>query len=224
MSMHAASVDGPPRHLRRRELRKRKTVRKSGLSAEIAKLTSELAVAEDERDAALKQADEAAAAELRVIEESLEVDARAATISDRVARLEAENEGLRESVKTLSLYRPSSSVDEEPDDNIPDDATSWTEVAEHLPSLTGPGIAFTDRALDSAVNPRYPHPDKMWHALRSLERVGRAYNELGAELGMRFEDFALQRGGLDVALQDSTYEPGCFFPTSKTRSTAAFHT
>jgi len=51
----------------------------------------------------------------------------------------------------------------------------------------------------------------MWRALRALERVGRRYNELGAELGMRFEDFATEQGGIEVALQDSTYEDACFF-------------
>lgn len=51
----------------------------------------------------------------------------------------------------------------------------------------------------------------MWEALRALERVGHAYNELGADLGMRFDKFAIQEAGLDIALQDGAYEDDCWF-------------
>lgn len=179
------------------------------LNAELAELSQELAVVEEERDGAMKQAEEAAAAELKVIEESLEVDARAATLGERVAKLEAENAGLRRSVKTLSIHKADIGDEAEAADVVPEELSTWEEVAEHLPSLAGPGFALTDEAL--GCMPRYPHPHKMWRALRALERVGRDYNELGAELGMRFEDFAIERGGIEVALQDSTYEEACFF-------------
>ena len=47
------------------------------LQTQISELTSELAALEEERDAALEQAEQAEAAELKVIEESLEVEERA---------------------------------------------------------------------------------------------------------------------------------------------------
>ncbi len=181
------------------------------MKPEISELSQQLAAVQEERDEALKQAELAASAELKVIEESLEVDARAASLGDRLAKLEAENSGLRESVKTLSVHRAAISDEEDEDEPVPDEVTTWNELAENLAALAGPGFALTDLALGCADRPRYPHPDRMWRALRALERVGRAYNELGADLGMRFEDFAMEWGGIEVALQDSGYEEVCFF-------------
>jgi hypothetical protein len=95
---------------------------------------------------------------------------------------------------------------EEEDDIIPSEVRSWGEIAEYLPELSGPGFHITDRALDCADGSgRYPHPNAMWRALKALEKVGRAYNEMGAELDMRFEQFARQLGGIEVALQDNDY-------------------
>jgi hypothetical protein len=50
----------------------------------------------------------------------------------------------------------------------------------------------------------------MWRSLRALERIGRLYNEMGAELGVRFDQFAAEQEGLTIALKDRSYE-NCWF-------------
>lgn len=183
------------------------------VNAQLAEAAQALEATEKERDAAVTRAEEAAAAELKVVEESLGIEARAAELAERVAQADAENSALRQSVKTLSIYRDDSSGEGEDDgEDVPDQVSSWEEVAEHLPEIVGPGFAITHQAEECAEGKgRYPHATAMWEALRSLERIGRIYNELGADLGMRFDEFASQEAGLDVALQDSTYEDDCRF-------------
>jgi len=183
------------------------------LKVQLTEIQQELAAAEEERDAALKQAESVADNELKVIEESLGIEERAAASSARVAELESENAALRESFKTIATYQPDVGNEESGDvDAAPEEASSWDEVSQHLPELAGPGFALTSQAEECAADGnRYPNPSAMWKALRALERVGRSYNEQGASVGMRFEEFASREGGLDVALQDSSYREECFF-------------
>lgn len=161
-----------------------------------------LDIAEGERDEAFEQATRSEAEELRAIEEAMEH-------SERVQLLEIENKNLRDNMRAMAQFEDEGAEGE--DDVIPLEVQSWENIAEFLPELSGPGFHLTDRALDCADGSgRYPHPDSMWRALRALEKVGRAFNEMGAELDMRFEQFARQRAGIEVALQDGDYAD-CWF-------------
>jgi hypothetical protein len=179
----------------------------------VTKVKEDLEAAEEERDAALRQAETAATNELKAIEESLEIDARAEELGQRVAELESTNQALQENLKAIATYREPGPEEEAEDPPVlPETVETWQDLTELLLELDGPGFRLTDRALECAEGKgRYPHPDAMWRALRSLERVGRAYNELGADLGRRFDEFALEHGGIEVALQDTSYELDCFF-------------
>jgi hypothetical protein len=185
------------------------------LQVQLTETTDRLADAEAERDAARSQAEAAMQNEMEVIDEAITIEGRSAELVERVAKLESENAALHQSVKTIATYRAETEAHEDEAsgaDPLPQQVSCWDEVAEHMPALAGPGFALSTQAEECAEGEgRYPHPASMWRALRALERVGRVYNEQGAELGMRFEEFALQEGGLDVALQDSTYEEECFF-------------
>lgn len=183
------------------------------LKDQLAEIKGQFTATEEERDTALAQAEEAAANELKVIEESLGIKDQAAVQGKHVAQLEAENDALRKSFKTIATHQAEAALETgDTIDTVPNKVASWGEVAEWLPALEGPGFSLTDQALESADGKgRYPHPSAIWKALRGLERVGRIYNELGSDLGMRFDEFALQEGGIDVALQDSSYEEECFF-------------
>jgi regulator of replication initiation timing len=170
-----------------------------------------LRLAEEERDEAARLAEQAAANELRIIEESDELIARATSLGERVAQLETENGNLRENLRAIHRYEEEEAEAGDGGEPVPETVDSWEEVAAHLEDLAGPGFHLTQRAIDCADGKnRYPHPGAVWESLRALERVGRAYNELGAKIDMRFDAFALEVGGLDVALQDSTYD-GCWF-------------
>lgn len=164
-----------------------------------------LDVAEGERDEAFEQATKSKEEELRAVEEAMEHSERAQT-------LEVENGNLRENLRAMAQFEDDEDGEDfEEGDGVPAEVGNWTEVAEWLPDLEGPGFHLTGRALDCADGTsRYPHPGAVWRALRDLEKVGRTYNEMGAELGMRFEQFAWKIGGLDVALQDNDY-PDCWF-------------
>jgi hypothetical protein len=161
--------------------------------------------AEGERDEAFEQVAKSKQEELKAIEEAMEH-------SERTELLEIENKTLRDNLRTITQFEAGGSREEEDeDDDIPSDVKTWDEISEWLPELEGPGFHVTDRALDCADGTgKYPHPDAMWQALRALERVGRAYNERGARLNMRFEEFAQKHGGIEVALQDGTYGD-CWF-------------
>lgn len=164
--------------------------------------------AEGERDEAFEQVSRSKEEALKAIEEAIEH-------SERAERLEIENKTLHNNLRTITQFEAGDSrdevEDEDEDDSIPSEVQGWGEVADWLPDLEGPGFHVTDRALDCADGTgRYPHPDAMWQGLRALEKVGRAYNERGARLNMRFEEFAQKHGGIEVALQDGTYGD-CWF-------------
>jgi hypothetical protein len=185
-----------------------------GLRHQLAAVEKQCVEVENERDSALDRAETAARDELKIVEESLAIEQRSTVLGERVAKLQSENDALREAFKTVATYK-SSELPEDTEDELnalPDDVSTWKEVALHLPELSGPGFVLTPQAEACADdnNNRYPHPQTMWTTLRSLEEVGRAYNELGAELGKRFELFAQEVGALDVALQDSSYTEHLF--------------
>jgi hypothetical protein len=169
-----------------------------------------LKAAEDEREEAVSQA---AANESRTIEQALEVDERNTELGRRVAVLEAETAALRANLKTLTQFSERSKHrTEDDDDPIPAEIETWDELAEFLPELEGPAFRLTDRAVDCTDSSRrYPRPADMWDALVRLERVARAYSEQHANVNMRFEAFATQVAGLEIALQDSTYEDDYYF-------------
>lgn len=172
------------------------------LEERLSEVEALLDLAEGERDEAFEQAARSKEDELKAIEEALQY-------GERTRLLEIENSNLHDNLRTITKFEPHDPGGE--DDVIPAEVKSWEEVAEWLPELAGPGFHFTDRALDCAADTgRYPHPDAMWRALRALEKVGRAYNEMGAELDMRFEQFARSHGGIEVALQDGAYVD-CWF-------------
>jgi hypothetical protein len=176
------------------------------LRAQIADLEQSLREAEGERDIAQAQAAELEENEEKVIGESLEIVARDDDQRRQIATLEAENQTLKANIDALSRFEKETPLPT--DENFaPVQVTCWDDVSEHLPGLVGPGFEVTDRALDCADGrARYPHPDSMWDALSRLERVGRAYNALGAKLGKRFEQFAFEEGGIHVSLQDNSYD------------------
>lgn len=183
------------------------------LRHQLAAVEKQCVEVEDERDSALDRAETAARDELKIVEESLAIEQRSTALGERVAKLQSENDALREAFKTVSTYQSSELAEDIEDElnALPDDVSTWKEVAIHLPELSGPGFVLTPQAEACAgEDNRYPHPETMWTTLRSLEGVGRAYNELGAELGKRFELFAQEVGGLDVALQDSSYSEHLF--------------
>jgi len=178
------------------------------LRAQMADLEQSLRAVEGERDTAQAQAAELEEKEDKVIIESLEIVARDEDQRRRIAMLEAENQTMKANIDALSRFEKETPLLAD-EDFEPVHVTCWEDVSEHLPDLVGPGFEITDRALDCADGRgRYPHPDSMWDALSRLERVGRAYNALGAKLGRRFEQFAFEEGGITVALQDNSYEQG----------------
>lgn len=158
---------------------------------------------EKEHKDAEERAAAAAQAEAEILEEAIEH-------SDRADRLETEAAGLRQAMKTMNAYKPP--IDDEADAvPIPDDLDDWSQIVEHLDELEGPGFVLTELARSCADGKsRYPRPNAIWEGLRALEKVGRAYNEMGADIGMRFEDFAMEQAEIEVALQDSSY-PDCWF-------------
>jgi hypothetical protein len=164
-----------------------------------------LDIAENERDAALEEAKKSKQDELKAIREALDH-------SERVKALESENSNLRDNIETMSRFGEGrEELEADDDESVPVELRSWPEIASHLPDLEGPGFHFTDRARECADGKsRYPHPDVIWSSLRALERVGRIFNEMGADLNMQFEQFAMECASLDVALHDNTYED-CWF-------------
>jgi len=163
-----------------------------------------LELAEKERDDADARAAKADKAEAEAIEEAL-------AYSERVEALKSEVSGLRRAIRTMNEYEPAAEGEESEEAPMSEDLSSWEEVAHSLPDLEGPGFVLTDNATACAdPKNRYPHPGGMWKSLKALEKVGRVYNEMGANVGKRFEDFALEIAGIEVALQDSTY-PDCWF-------------
>lgn len=174
------------------------------LEERLSEVEALLDIAEGERDNALEQAAKSKDEELRVIEDAMEH-------SERASLLEIENRNLRDNLRAVSQFEDAGDDGEDEVDVIPSEVQSWAEVAEFLPELSGPGFHVTDRAFDCADGSgRYPRPDAMWGALVALEKVGRTYNEMGAEVDMRFEQFAQQLGGIEVALWDGDYAD-CWF-------------
>lgn len=174
------------------------------LEDELADVKALLDLAESERDEANKRAHAAVEAEVNALEEAVEY-------SERVEALEAENSTLRKNIQAIGIARRSDSSDGADQDSIPLELETWEEIAEHLVDLEGPGFCLTDQAKECANGKgRYPYPSIMWRSMRALEDVGRAFNELGAELGMRFDQFAREQAGITVALQDDEYED-CWF-------------
>lgn len=178
---------------------------------QVARMRSMLDSLARERDESLRQVQEASAREEELLGEYYKLDEEARQLRQRLALLEAENENLYENNRALSEALRSNRSPDETATAVPEDLDSWDAIRDHLPTLVGPGFVLTDHALECTSRPRYPHPSKMWRALRALERVGQRYNELGGALGDRFEDFACEVGGIEVALHDSTYEDACFF-------------
>jgi len=174
---------------------------------EMAELKARLALIEGERDQAEARARRSEEKELQAVEEAVEH-------SDRAEALDAENASLRKNIQDMDRFRSLTERDDDESDEgdaIPDDLESWEEIAEHLDDLEGPGFCLSAQAKECANGKgRYPRPDLMWKSLKALERAGRAYNEMGADLGMRFELFAFEQAGIDVALQDDSY-PDCWF-------------
>jgi hypothetical protein len=169
------------------------------LEERLAEVEALLDQAERERNEADQRAEKAEKEEFAALEEALEH-------SERVERLQTENEALHRNLLTMQRFDGLSENKGE-SDSVPESLNTWEEIAQHLEDLEGPGFCLTPQAKGCADGKnRYPHPDVIWESLRALERVGRAYNEMGAELGMRFEQFAVEQAGLDVALQDNTYE------------------
>ena len=181
----------------------------------IADLEDELAVADEERQEAARRADEIAERELRVVEEALNFEEDAQGLRQRVTQLEAENRNMRENLLAVQSFEvPENASAEEGAEvpALPSTVSSWEDVQQLLPDLEGPGFKITDRALDCGDGKgRYPYPNQMWRALRALERVGREYNERGGKIGQRFEDFATEVAGIEIALQDHSYEDCCYF-------------
>lgn len=168
------------------------------LKERLAEVESLLELSERERDEAETRAIDAGAAELSAIEE-------ADKYHDRVTFLETENGGLRTSIEALRRYEDLGEGDDG-NETVPDSIESWEELAENLGDLEGPGFFLTDRARACATGKnRYPDPGAMWDGLRALERTGRAFNEMGADLGVRFAEFAQEQAGITVALSDQTY-------------------
>lgn len=163
-----------------------------------------LDLAESERDEANGRAKDLGEGEAKAVEEAV-------AYSERVDTLQAELGDVRRALRAINEYKAegdSGPVDEDP---IPESVDSWGQIAEHVPDLEGPGFVLTEQALSCAAGKsRYPRPADMWRSLRALEVIGRAYNEMGADIGTRFEEFAMKKGGLDVALQDSTYGEAWF--------------
>lgn len=168
------------------------------LEERLAEVEAQFSQAESERKEAEEQVVATEAAELAAVEEAMQ-------FSERAEQLQAENEALRRNLQTIQRFESGDERGDGEEDPVPEEIENWEEIEEHLSDLEGPGFCLTDLAKSCADKNRYPHPPAMWKSLRALERIGRAYNELGADLGMRFEQFALDREGLDVALQDNSY-------------------
>lgn len=184
------------------------------LREQLIAVRHDLGEVEEERDVAITRAEEAAGNELKIVEESLAIEERSAVLGKLVAQLEDENAAIRSAFKTISDYQARDLETSHDDSGHASDVnvTTWDDLSTGLTELAGPGFVLTPQAESCATDSnRYPHPQTMWDALLALEQVGRAYNELGAELGKRFEDFAFEVGGIDVALQDSSYADDCIF-------------
>jgi hypothetical protein len=180
----------------------------------VEELEDLLQLAEEERDSATKRAQDAAANELRIIEESDELLTRAASLGTEIAQLKAENDNLRDNIRAINEFDHGSDAAEveERGDEVTENVTSWEEIAAQLEDLEGPGFRLTERAKECANGKsRYPRPDVMWRALRALERVGRTYNEMGAKIGKRFDEFASEVAGIEVAMQDHIYDDDSWF-------------
>ncbi len=185
---------------------------KRQLDADLARAKLELDETTKERDHAEERADAAEANELATIEEALEDKDRVTELGKRISVLEAENAGLRANVRALTTYDDADEAVGREAEGPPTQLSTWDEIATNLPLLDGPGFKLTERALACADGKsRYPDPGSMWLALLKLEQLGRAYNELGGELGRQFEKFAFEYAGLNVALHDSTYKDDSSF-------------
>lgn len=189
-------------------------------------LETRLAAVTTERDAAIRERDEAITErdEAFALAEGYEQDLLAATSREQEYIAQAETLRLealthKENFEAVVRYTNDEDSGGSGDDSgVPEHVETWPELAEHLPSLDGPGFRLTDRALDCADGTgRYPYPERMWQALRSLDRVGRAFNDRSGKVGQRFEDFALQTGEIEIALQDDSYKSDCWFEFEGTR-------
>lgn len=174
------------------------------LEERVAEVEALLDHAESERKEAEERAGTAEKSNLEALEEAIQ-------FSERAKLLQEENEVLRRNLLTIQRFDELEEGEGTEEDPVPEELETWEEIATHLEDLEGPGFCLTDQAkgCPNAKN-RYPHPGAIWKSLRSLERVGRAFNEMGADLGVRFDQFASQREGLTVALKDTSYE-NCWF-------------
>jgi hypothetical protein len=188
----------------KREVRELTSSGEARNDEEISELKAQLALIDGERKEAEKRARESEEKELRAVEEAVEH-------SDRVEALDAENTDLRKNIRDMSRYALLGQDEDDEADAVPEDLETWEEVAKHLGDLEGPGFCLSTEARECANGKgRYPRPDLMWKSLMALERAGRAFNEMGADLGMRFDRFASEQAGITVALQDDTYSD-CWF-------------
>ncbi|HET7590790.1 MAG TPA: hypothetical protein VFK14_11485 [Solirubrobacterales bacterium] len=173
------------------------------LQERVAEVEALLDHAESERKAAERRITQVEKDELKAVEEAME-------FNDRAEQLQEENADLRRNLQTIQRFDGLKERDGERDP-VPEGLGTWEEIGEHVEDLEGPGFCLTAQAKSCADGKnRYPHPGTMWESLRSLERVGRTFNEMGAELGMRFDQFAAEQEGLTIALKDSSYED-CWF-------------
>lgn len=166
----------------------------------LVEVESLLELAEKERDEADARSKASEEAELTALEEAV-------GYSERVESLEAEVSALQKNLETFQRFDGLEEGGKLEEDTLPESIDSWEEVAANLDDLEGPGFFITDRARACANGKsRYPDPNAIWQSLRGLERTGRAFNEMGADLGVRFDQFALEHGSITVALKDRTYD------------------
>jgi len=174
------------------------------LEERVAEVEALLNHAESERKEAEERAGTAEKSNLEALEEAIQ-------FSERANLMQEENEVLRRNLQTIQRFDELEEREGAEEDPVPEELETWDEIATHLDDLEGPGFCLTDQAKGCAgAKNRYPHPGAIWKSLRSLERVGRAFNEMGADLGVRFDQFASQREGVTVALKDTSYE-NCWF-------------
>lgn len=138
---------------------------------------------------------------------------------DRQEQLEAQNGSLRGEVSQLSAELATaqenlkayftSYEEQEPEDETEgrrEPPDSWGELSERILELLSPGFAITDRAQECSESNHYPSPGRMWDSLEKLAEAGDAFNAAGGETRQRFSDWIHENYGLDVSLQDGSYE------------------
>lgn len=221
LERHRAAVDAQ-REKRRREREREREARRAarpvqeatleeiaGLNARVEELENDLSEAQAEASEAQVEADHAKERELATIEEAVGISEEHKALSEQLAAVRAENATLKDNFAAIRDFQEEEEVD------LPatrPTVETWEEFREHISDLAGPGFCITETAAACANGKnRYPYPKQMWAALCGLERLGRTYNELGAQIGTRFEDWALAEAGLQVALHDKSYAASSLF-------------